>query len=651
MRAVLSSCRSSGFVFIFVFVSTVNLSTSRPRPACRHLFMRELCLGSGSNNNKATAVTWPHPVALVDRGSPRTHVLSTACRPSVNGARLRPMSMPIAPQQYVSAGGGGGETHAPAAAQAPLEMSISTQKPLTWAKSDWPTTGEKRRGGEASVEGCIEGYSHDAGGVLSMLLHHPYICGMRELITHTNQYYMVFGYVNGGRILDYTISHGHLRKRVARKFSRQIGSRYVVHRDLKIENVLISQTDNRLRPFNLNSPVAHLSTFCGFLYFAAPELLNGKVFTRPQVDAGALVSYSTCSLVAKCPSTTRACPRSMRKSNATSSNVQTSSAECMLVVNPSAYATFAGILSHPWMIAGTDHPRRAHAPSRTLRADELDRQGIRGMSGFEFGSDDEIERKLVDVLKSDAYARAVQAWVHRRQAPGCSGHGGLSNASLASYESALSAGSTETLSKKSRRLSVSDFYRRKLFSPASTPTHGIPAMSSSHLSHASLLDMQLECADPTDGFHPLLSMYFLAHEKFKHECVCGPGHFASSQMSLLGKDDGPAPPPSALKPLLASRPQSEQSKAAYIMALPRLLAPASTHFSGIPYDTNAVPSPTSPNFAAAAAAVAASLSHTRATSMLEQILSTMLPQPVRRARARKDSTITRAARVDAPSQI
>jgi serine/threonine protein kinase len=59
---------------------------------------------------------------------------------------------------------------------------------------------------------------------LSMLLHHPYICGMREMIIHQHHYYMVFEYVNGGQMLDYIISHGRLRERVARKFARQIGS-------------------------------------------------------------------------------------------------------------------------------------------------------------------------------------------------------------------------------------------------------------------------------------------------------------------------------------------------------------------------------------------------------------------------------------------
>jgi len=136
---------------------------------------------------------------------------------------------------------------------------------------------------------------------------------MREMIVHQHHYYMVFEYVNGGQMLDYIISHGRLRERVARKFARQIGSALdylhrnnVVHRgmhthpthsfrthsllflDLKIENILISETGNiKIIDFglsNLYDPINHLSTFCGSLYFAAPELLNAKVYTGPEVD-------------------------------------------------------------------------------------------------------------------------------------------------------------------------------------------------------------------------------------------------------------------------------------------------------------------------------------------------------------------------------
>lgn len=58
--------------------------------------------------------------------------------------------------------------------------------------------------------------------------------------------------------------------------------------DLKIENILISKTGNiKIIDFglsNLYSPDSHLSTFCGSLYFAAPELLNAKPYIGPEVD-------------------------------------------------------------------------------------------------------------------------------------------------------------------------------------------------------------------------------------------------------------------------------------------------------------------------------------------------------------------------------
>jgi serine/threonine protein kinase len=82
-----------------------------------------------------------------------------------------------------------------------------------------PEQASKAAAKEASKE--VRVYREAA---LSMLLHHPYICGMREMIIHTHHYYMVTEYINGGQMLDYIISHGRLRERVARKFARQIGS-------------------------------------------------------------------------------------------------------------------------------------------------------------------------------------------------------------------------------------------------------------------------------------------------------------------------------------------------------------------------------------------------------------------------------------------
>ena len=127
------------------------------------------------------------------------------------------------------------------------------------------------------------------------LLNHPYICAMRDVQRTNYHWYMLFEYVNGGQMLDYIISHGRLKEKQARKFGRQIASALdhchrnsIVHRDLKIENILISKTgDIKIIDFglsNLFSPRSHLKTFCGSLYFAAPELLQARQYTGPEVD-------------------------------------------------------------------------------------------------------------------------------------------------------------------------------------------------------------------------------------------------------------------------------------------------------------------------------------------------------------------------------
>ena len=127
------------------------------------------------------------------------------------------------------------------------------------------------------------------------LLDHPFICAMRDVQRTNYHWYMLFEYVNGGQMLDYIISHGRLKEKQARKFARQIASALeychrnsIVHRDLKIENILISKSgDIKIIDFglsNLYSPRALLKTFCGSLYFAAPELLQARQYTGPEVD-------------------------------------------------------------------------------------------------------------------------------------------------------------------------------------------------------------------------------------------------------------------------------------------------------------------------------------------------------------------------------
>jgi serine/threonine protein kinase len=56
------------------------------------------------------------------------------------------------------------------------------------------------------------------------LLRHPNVVRLHDMIVQPKHFYLFFEYVSGGQMLDYIISHGKLRERVARKFVRQMVS-------------------------------------------------------------------------------------------------------------------------------------------------------------------------------------------------------------------------------------------------------------------------------------------------------------------------------------------------------------------------------------------------------------------------------------------
>lgn len=365
---------------------------------------------------------------------------------------------------------------------------------------------------------------------ISLLLHHPYICGMRDFLVHQNHYYMVFEYIDGGQMLDYIIAHGRLRERAARKFARQIGSALdychhnnIVHRDLKIENILISNNGNiKIIDFglsNLYSPMRHLSTFCGSLYFAAPELLNAKLYTGPEVDVWSFGIVLYVLVCGKVPFDDQSMPalhakikRGLAEYPAWLSNDCKALLQRMLNTNPQERATLSEVLSHPWMTKGFDgRAPESHIIHREpLRAEDLDMSVIQRMQGFTFGTPEEIHENLVKILNSDVYQRCVAQWEsrrdYRRAAP--VGMNGSSSQGMLSPDND---------SPKKKRFSGFDL-KKKFFKEEKKAEEPAPSVK--------------EPLDPSSGFDPLISIYFLAREKKERSKVYGDGHFASSRGSV-----------------------------------------------------------------------------------------------------------------------
>ena len=376
-------------------------------------------------------------------------------------------------------------------------------------------------------------------GSLQLLLRHPYICGMREMIVHHNHYYMVFEYINGGQMLDYIISHGRLRERSARNFARQIGSALqychannVVHRDLKIENILISKSGNiKIIDFglsNLYSPHSHLNTFCGSLYFAAPELLNARVYTGPEVDVWSFGVVLYVLVCGKVPFDDQNMPALHAKIKRGQVEYPVwLSPECkqllsrMLVTNPQQRASLQEVMTHPWMMKGFDYVEPAHLPARVpLRPGMLDRAVIEGMTGFEFGTAPEIEARLNELLRSDGYQAALAHW-EQQQNPGAATTAAEQRSTNGDEER---SNSEQGRNRLSRSFSGINFYRRRLSQrlrdddETKTDTPQAPGIKGP--------------LDPTLGYHPLISIYYLVHEKMQREKVYGQISFASSDIAL-----------------------------------------------------------------------------------------------------------------------
>ncbi|KAL4872773.1 hypothetical protein BDV12DRAFT_126184 [Aspergillus spectabilis] len=354
------------------------------------------------------------------------------------------------------------------------------------------------------------------------LVNHPYICGMRDVVRTNYHWYMLFELVNGGQMLDYIISHGKLKEKQARKFARQIASALdychrnsIVHRDLKIENILISKTgDIKIIDFglsNLFSPRSLLKTFCGSLYFAAPELLQARQYTGPEVDVWSFGIVLYVLVCGKVPFDDQSMPKLHAKiKQGVFEYPPGLSHECrsiisrMLVTDPKQRASLAEIMSHPWMNKGYGGAPDNHLPTREPLQLPLDPEVIEKMTGFDFGPPDYIAAQLTKIIESEDYLHAVTLNAREQPAP----------------------------AHTDKRRGVFDFYKRR--NSASKDTLSAPSAEAVQLGN-----------DPLNAYSPLLSVYYLVKEKLDRERGdINPGALAIPQTpgdALLQVPDLPAP--------------------------------------------------------------------------------------------------------------
>lgn len=199
------------------------------------------------------------------------------------------------------------------------------------------------------------------------LLRHPHIIKLYTVIKTPLEIIMVLEYA-GDELFDYIVQHGKMKEDEARRFFQQIicaveycHRHKIVHRDLKPENLLLDENLNvKIADFGLSNIMTDgnfLKTSCGSPNYAAPEVINGKLYAGPEVDVWSCGVILYVLLVGRLPFDDEHIPSlfaKIAKGHYAVPNYMSSGAAAlikkMLAVNPVHRATIEEIRLDPWFL-------------------------------------------------------------------------------------------------------------------------------------------------------------------------------------------------------------------------------------------------------------------------------------------------------------
>ena len=200
-------------------------------------------------------------------------------------------------------------------------------------------------------------------------IHHPNIVKLFCIIETDRQIFIVMEYIKGNELFQYILVKKKLEEEEACYYFLQIincidylNKLKISHRDLKAENIIIEQRSKEIKliDFGLSNIYENgqlLSTACGSPVYAAPEMLEGKLYKGLSVDiwsAGIVLFYMLCGhfpfddvsndkLYKKIIKGKFEIPKFLSKN---AKDLITK----ILVVNPKKRINLRDIKKHPWIV-------------------------------------------------------------------------------------------------------------------------------------------------------------------------------------------------------------------------------------------------------------------------------------------------------------
>ena len=129
---------------------------------------------------------------------------------------------------------------------------------------------------------------------------HPHIARLYEVIVTESLVWLVLEYCPGDELYNHLLTHGRMEvAKVQKIFTQLVGavsyvhSKACVHRDLKLENILLDKHENvKLVDFGFTreyqGTTSYLQTWCGTVCYSAPEMLKGEKYAGEKVDVWSL---------------------------------------------------------------------------------------------------------------------------------------------------------------------------------------------------------------------------------------------------------------------------------------------------------------------------------------------------------------------------
>lgn len=209
-------------------------------------------------------------------------------------------------------------------------------------------------------------------------LKHNNIARLYQVFETRTSIYLVLEYCAGGELFDYIVSKSKLEEsesaQIIHDLMRVLNFIHIngfAHRDLKPENVLFDDKHHiKLIDFGLaancsanilatssnQSSIDQLTTCCGSVTYAAPEVISGRVYSGTAVDVWSAGVMLYALLVGQLPFNDNNIPRLYEKIQAGIKTLPSflSQEACdlirkMLTVDPTQRITVREVLTHPWL--------------------------------------------------------------------------------------------------------------------------------------------------------------------------------------------------------------------------------------------------------------------------------------------------------------